>query len=83
MATFVVCSRCGRVQEILGIDQYPATWGCADSVLLCPRCILSVRAPTTKDVLDEEVIYPKADDSFDDSFDEEECDLCRGPCSGH
>lgn len=77
MATFVVCTRCGRVQEIAGIDQLPNNWLRSSDDLLCPRCTAG------GDVLDEEVIYPSGDLSIDDTFDEGYCETCDGPCQGH
>ena len=77
MATFVVCTRCGKVQEIAGIDQLPDNWLRASDDLLCPRCTAG------GDVLDEEVIYPPGDHSINDTFDEGYCENCGGPCQGH
>lgn len=77
MATFVVCTRCGKVQEITGIDQLPDNWLRVSDDLLCPRCAAN------GDVLDEEVIYPPGDRSIDDTFDEAYCEVCEGPCQGH
>lgn len=79
MATFVVCTRCGKVQEITGIDQLPDSWLRSSDDLLCPSCTAN------GEVLDEEVIYPPGDRSIDDTFDEAEgyCEVCDGPCQGH
>lgn len=83
MATFVVCTRCGRVQETIGIDQLPDYWGRSDVDLLCPRCCSSASPSGDIDeVLEEEVIYPSHhSDTLDETFDD--CDVCRGPCQGH
>lgn len=82
MATFVVCTRCGRVQEITGIDQLPDQWRRSPDDLLCPRCCSSKPDGTLEDVLEEEVIYPSGrgpDDTLDEAF----CEVCAGPCQGH
>lgn len=79
MATFIVCTRCGKTLEISGIDQFPAAWGRSDTALLCPRCVDT--GAEDGDVLDEEVIYVDLE-TFDESFDED-CEVCRGPCRGH
>ncbi len=84
MATFVVCSRCGDVQEIPGLDQLPEGWQRSHD-LLCPHCAIP-RVPdfdTGGDVLDEEVIYPAEHDAPDDTLDEGFCEICHGPCQGH
>jgi hypothetical protein len=83
MATFVVCARCGKTQEITAIDQFPQAWRHAESMLLCPRCATTTNDALVGDVLEEEVIHPHPGaDTLDDSF-EEECMVCRGPCHGH
>jgi hypothetical protein len=81
MATFVVCTRCGATQEIGGIDQLPKLWKRVGTAMRCPRC--ATRDEEDSDpVLDEEVIYPHAEDTLDEAFDEE-CTVCGGPCQGH
>ena len=83
MATFVVCVRCGTTQEIGGIDQQlPKLWQRSGSVLRCPRCASVNEEDAGDPVLEEEVIYPSADDTLDEAFDEE-CTVCGGPCQGH
>ena len=82
MATFVVCSRCSKTQEIAAIDQFPDKWQRTGSAILCPRCADANEAEAVGDVLEEEVLYPQlGDDTLDESF--EECKVCRGPCQGH
>jgi hypothetical protein len=84
MATFVVCTRCSKTLEIAAIDQLPDAWLRTDSGLLCPRCTGAEKNAAFGDVLDEEVIYPHAGaDTLDESFEEEECEICCGPCQGH
>lgn len=85
MATFVVCTRCGRVQEIAGIDQLPDHWRRSPDELLCPRCCLGTPDGVMDEILEEEVIYPSHhNDTIDETFNEEDlCDVCRGPCQGH
>jgi hypothetical protein len=86
MATFVVCSKCGRVQEIGEADQLPEGWQRSLASLFCLHCtdtdVLSVEA--AGDVLAEEVIYPPAP-APEDTLDEIEgfCEICSGPCQGH
>ena len=85
MATFVVCNRCGRTQEVDHIDQLPETWRRSHSSLICPHC---TNTPGESDVLEEEVIYPSTarrdlDEGFDDTVDECFCEICAGPCHGH
>lgn len=82
MATFVLCTRCGKVQEIAAIDEFPEGWRRAKPSLLCPRCADTSEDEVIGDVLDEEVICPQ-DDTIDDNFDEGYCKICRGPCQGH
>ena len=93
MATFVVCTRCGKTHEVSAIDELPTGWKRVKSELLCPHCckdtgVLDVESDS--DVLDEEVIYPNPDrrvidESFEDTLDEGEgyCEICDGPCQGH
>lgn len=80
MATFLVCTRCGKTIEIVGIDQFPASWERSDTALLCPRCVDA--GADEGDILDEQVIYPDEGTAFDESFGED-CEVCRGPCRGH
>lgn len=82
MATFVVCTRCGRVQEITGIDQLPDHWRRSPEDLLCPRCCSSKFDGVLRDVLEEEVIYPSGR-GVDATLDEAFCEVCAGPCQGH
>ena len=58
MATFVVCTRCSKTLEIVGIDQLPETWQHTGSMLLCQRCADTGKDETVGDVLEEEVIHP-------------------------
>ena len=81
MATFVVCTQCGRVQETIGIDQLPDPWRQASDELLCPHCCSS-KDGALEDVLAEEVIY-LAGSVPDDTLDEGFCEVCAGPCQGH
>lgn len=89
MATFVVCTRCGKTKEIPVADQFPKGWKQAGGELRCSSCAdTDVLDPdAASDVLDEEVIYPGRDvDTVDETFDEdhyEACEICRGPCQGH
>lgn len=84
MATFVVCSRCGNVQETKVLDQVPEDWRRSLASLYCPHCT-EMRPSAFEadgDVLDEQVIVPPADSSdIDESFGD--CETCRGPCQGH
>lgn len=86
MATFVLCSHCARVQEVVGIDQLPENWQRTHGDLCCPHCtttdVLSVGA--AGNVLEEEVFHPPAA-SPEDTLDEIEgfCKVCSGPCQGH
>ena len=84
MATFVVCTRCGKVCETTGPDQIPKRWKTADKNLLCPSCADAGEDEAVGDVLDEEVIYPaSASDTFDEAFEEDYCEVCKGPCQEH
>ena len=84
MATFVVCMRCGKVQEIHGPDQLPKGWS-AD--LLCPRCADEAEDEPAINVIEEEVIYPRpaneAEEAFEDTLDDGFCAACLGYCQGH
>lgn len=81
MATFVVCSKCGRVQETAVIDQIPKDWQRSIADLYCSHCadtsVLDVGAAS--DVIEEEVIYPSGDEDLDEGL----CEVCKGPCQGH
>lgn len=80
MATFVVCSRCGNVQETAVLNQLPEGWQRSLVDLFCSHC----EGRPAGDVLDEEVIYPpRNNDTFDEDFTEGFCEVCRGPCQGH
>jgi hypothetical protein len=85
MATFVVCSRCGKVQEIAILDQLPKGWQRSLTELYCAHCadtdVLSVGS--SSDIIDEEVIYPTDGAAVDDTLDEGFCEVCTGPCRGH
>lgn len=85
MTTFVVCTRCGTAQEIAAPDQLPKLWRRTEAGLRCVRCTgKDVGADEgVGDILEEEVIYPGGDTLLDESFEEEKCELCRGPCQGH
>ena len=83
MATFVVCSRCGNVQETTVIDQLPEGWQRSLTDLFCPRCADMNVLGTSGDVLDEEVICPSGAAAADDTLDEGFCEICTGPCQGH
>lgn len=80
-ATFVVCSKCGKVKETKGIDQIPKGWQRSEPNLYCTNCadtdVLDVG--TVGDVLEEEVTYP-AEDTLDE--DEGYCEVGDGPCKG-
>lgn len=80
MAILVVCTRCGKTLEIVGISQFPASWGRTDTALLCPRCVDA--GSDESDVIDEQVIYSDEGAAFDEGFGED-CEVCRGPCRGH
>jgi len=84
MATFVVCTQCGQIQEITGIDQIPHDWRGTSDDLRCARCFANKHV-SAEDVLDEEVIYPSGTkaDAVDDIFNEDSCEVCSGPCQGH
>jgi hypothetical protein len=84
MATFVVCSRCGNVQETAVLDQLPEGWRRSLADLFCPHCgDTGVReADAASDVLEEEVVYP-AGSAPEDTLDEGFCEVCAGPCQGH
>jgi hypothetical protein len=84
MATFLVCSRCGAVQETAILDQIPEDWQRSIADLYCPHCTRAEVTATEEidDVLEEEVLYPPGP-AVDDTFDEGYCDVCRGPCQGH
>lgn len=83
MATFVVCTRCGKVCETAGPDQIPKRWKAADTRLLCPSCAdAAAEDEAVGDVLEEEIIYPPSQ-QLDDTLDEGFCDVCDGPCQGH
>ena len=81
MATFVVCTRCGRVQESIGIDQLPDRWRRSLDDLLCPRCSSTTHDGELGEILDEELILPG--DARADTLDEGFCEVCAGPCHGH
>lgn len=85
MATFVVCLRCGNVQETAVLDQLPEGWRRSIASLYCPHCANTEEreAPIAGDVLEEEVIYPTGGISSDDTLDEGFCEVCTGPCQGH
>lgn len=85
MATFVVCTRCGKTQEIAEFDQLPENWQRSHADLVCPHCTTTdvLDGAATSDVLDEEVIYPSSDTATEDTFDEGYCEVCNGPCQGH
>ena len=82
MATFVVCLRCGKTQEITVVDQLPKDWQRSHADLYCPHCADTnvLDDGVASDVLDEEVI---SDDASDDTLDEGYCEVCGGPCQGH
>ena len=84
MATFVVCLRCSKVQEIAVVDQLPKGWQRSHSDLCCSCCADTnvIEGDAASDVIDEEVIYPSAATS-EDTFNEGYCEDCRGPCQGH
>ena len=81
MATFVVCSQCGKVHETTGPDQLPKGWS-AD--LRCPICSDEAEDEPAINVFEEQVIYPRRDieASFEDTIDDF-CDVCDGFCQGH
>jgi hypothetical protein len=80
MATFVVCTRCGRVQEVADLDQLPDQWSRSPDDLLCPLCGGSSKYEIAlDDVIDEEVLYNATDDALVEDF----CEVCTGPCQGH
>lgn len=81
MATFIVCTRCGKTQEVDTVDPLPRAWQQTPAGLLCPRCADADEDEAVGDVLDEEVIYPS--DGTDDTLDEGYCEVCDGPCQGH
>lgn len=89
MATFVVCTRCGKTLEVAAIDAVPTDWRRTITELLCPRCTDEGdegEDGLISDVLDEEVIYPPDGgeiDDVEDTFDEGYCEVCDGPCQGH
>jgi hypothetical protein len=86
MATFVVCTRCGKVQEIDAIDQLPESWKRTPDDLVCSNCCPEKAEVPFEDVLDEEVLYPpNSDRTIDETFDEDDtfCEVCTGPCQGH
>lgn len=80
MATWATCSQCGKIEET-ATEQIPDGWRQTTDKLWCPACADANEDEATGDILDEEVIYPShpADDTLDD-FD---CDVCKGPCQGH
>lgn len=80
-AMFVVCLRCGKVHETAAIDPLPKGWQRSHGDLFCPHCADTnvLDAGETSDVLDEEIIYP----SSDTTVDEDDCEICDGPCQGH
>jgi DNA-directed RNA polymerase subunit M/transcription elongation factor TFIIS len=80
MATFVVCTGCGKTVEIEGLGELPEAWKRSDGTLQCPSCSLEEPA---SDVLEEEVVYPASDPEFDDSFGGDFCEICSGSCRGH
>lgn len=82
MASFVVCSRCGKVHETAGPDQLPKDWSID---LLCPRCGDEAEDEPAVDVHEEEVIYSSSgfDVSLEDTVDDSYCDRCDGFCQGH
>lgn len=82
MATFVVCTRCGKVLEVDVADQLPEGWRRSLADLVCPHCSVT-KDDVFGDVLEEEVIYPPGDRVIDDTFDEGYCEICDGPCQGH
>ena len=79
-ATWVVCTQCGKVQEITLDGQVPADWLQIDDALLCPACT----KPNASDVLAEEVTVadPTTDLPVED-WNEGYCEVCKGPCRGH
>ena len=85
MATFVVCTRCGKTKEISVPDELPKGWQRTGGELRCTSCTdTAVLDPDgTNDVLDEEidvldeeivldeeVVYPVPSDTLDESLDE-------------
>ncbi len=79
MTTWVVCSRCGKVQEIAVTEQLPDGWRRLGDDLRCPSCVDVNEDEANGDLgLSEEVI------SLDpDALDEGHCEVCGGPCQGH
>lgn len=80
MATFVICTRCGRTEEVTAIDEVPLDWHRTLAELICARC--TGKDEDVNDVIDEEVIYPSSGE-IQDTFDEGYCEVCDGPCQGH
>jgi hypothetical protein len=88
MATFVVCSKCGGVQETAVTNQIPKGWQRSHADLYCPHCSETSTSgvDVASDILEEEVIYPSdgGDASgTEDTIDESYCEVCDGPCRGH
>lgn len=81
MATFVVCTRCGKVCETSAPNQVPKGWRQTDTHMLCPGCADANEDEAVGDVLEEEVIYPPG--GVEDTLDEGYCEVCNGPCQGH
>ena len=85
-ATFVLCSSCGKVHEVEGIDQLPTSWRRTHADLFCPHCMETPVPPDDHggDVVAEEVIFSaRAADTLDEVFNEEDCEICGGTCRGH
>jgi hypothetical protein len=81
MATWITCSQCGKIEEITATEQIPTGWREAADKLWCPACADANEDEAVGDVLDEEVIYPTT--STGDTFDDDYCEVCDGPCQGH
>jgi hypothetical protein len=80
MATFVVCTRCGKTQEIEVADEFPTGWRQLGPELLCPRCTNTLEDAPIDGIFDEEVTQRNDASSL---LDEDVCRICRGPCQGH
>jgi hypothetical protein len=86
MHTWITCTKCGKVQEVVVSGQTPKGWREDADKIWCPECTDANEDEATGDILDEEIIYPSSSSREFDTSDEDVdgfCTVCKGPCQGH